>query len=138
MTKKSILTMCCIPLCCLIIPSCYMHANVKQIDNTKMQKTYRILSVSPAKAQLVDGSLIIFRDGCTVENDTLKGEGIKYNLIRENPSSYTSQLTKVPIDSVVYLKRYIMKVEWFSSVIQNPLAVFFLIFYIGGIVLGGL
>ena len=104
-----------------------MHANVKQIDKEKLQRSNKIISVSPTKAHLIDGSLIVFRSGCKVENDTLKGEGIKYDLIRkQNNASYRYQSMKIPIDSLVCLKRYRMKTEWYSTIIQNPLLLFLL------------
>ena len=101
--------------------SCYMHADVKQIDSAKLQKSDKLSIVLPTKAHLLNGSLIVFKNGCTLENDTLKGEGIKYDLTRTHRSSYAGQTTTVPIDSVICLKRYRLKTEWYSTFIHNPL-----------------
>jgi hypothetical protein len=54
---------------------------------------------TPVRAQLVDGSVVLYREGVTVTADALQGPGTRFSL----SLSAEAAVTRVPFDSVVAL-----------------------------------
>ncbi len=57
---------------------------------------------SRAKAHLVDGTTVMYRDGFTLRNDTLYGVGMRYNLALTS----STPVSIVPVDSVVGIESF--------------------------------
>ena len=87
----------------IYLNSCsYTYLEVKKIE-TKNNPKFAIDYIGlPVKAHLKDGSLIIYENGFYFNNDTVWGNGLKYNLLRENKEL----IKKIPYDSVVTLIHY--------------------------------
>lgn len=111
---------CCIVLLCTTITSCYIHTKVHSINTENIRESKKFVIKSPTKAHLTDGSLIVFEKGLKIENNTLKGDGIRYNLSRQNQYPFS----EVTMDSVVCLKYYKKEMQVYSSVMLNPLVEF--------------
>ena len=63
-----------------------------------------------------DGSLIVFEKGLQISNNALKGQGIRYDLSRQNQYP----IYRVTMDSVACLKCYEKEMQFLSSVLLNP------------------
>lgn len=65
----------------IFLTSCvYIYNDITPGDKLKVSANVRINAST--KVHLNDGSLIIFKEGFKVQNDSLIGEGVKYNLTR--------------------------------------------------------
>ena len=79
--------------------SCYvLSTKVQRLIPTP--QTNRILS--PTKAHLIDGSLIIFRNGFNIGRDGISGTGLFYNPTRK----YIRTVDGITMDSVAFLEYY--------------------------------
>ena len=84
--------------------SCYvLSTKVQRLIPTP--QTNRILS--PTKAHLIDGSLIIFRNGFNIGRDGISGTGLFYNPTRK----YIRTVNGITKDSVAFLEYYQDQVE---------------------------
>ena len=111
----------CIVLLCTTITSCYyLHTKVNHVNKENIRESKKFVIKSPTKAHLIDGSLIVFEKGLEIENNTLKGDGIRYDLLRQNQYAFS----EVTIDSVAYLKCYKKRLEPLPSLMSNFLVVF--------------
>ena len=122
MTKKQVLIVYfgCIVVLCTTTTSCYINKKVHSINIENIQQSKPFITNSPTKAHLADGSLIVFEKGLEIKNNILKGEGIRYDLSRQNQYPFS----EVTMDSVVCLKYYKKELQVFSSVMLNPLVEF--------------
>ena len=113
---------CCIILLCITVTSCYIHTKVKPINQENIRESKKFVIKKPTKAHLIDGSLIVFEKGLTISNNILKGQGIRYDLSRQNQYPFS----EVTMDSVVCLKYYKKGFQVYPSVMSNPILVFIL------------
>ena len=121
-----------------IFSSCYVHTKVKQIHPEKMLNYKLYENEEPTKVFLIDGSVIVFEHGFKMEDKMIKGEGIKYDLSRENQSVFSKyHSSKVPVDSISHMQYYTIKIQPYASFIQNPILVFFALSVIYGAVARG-
>lgn len=130
MKKKLVIIFyfCCMVLIYTLITSCaYIHTKVNSIDTENIRESKTFVIKSPTKAHLSDGSLIVFQKGLKIENNILKGEGIRYDLSRQN-SYWFSEVT---MDSVVCLKCYKKKLQVYPTLMSNSIPVFILLVMIG-------
>ena len=111
-----------------LVTSCYIHKKIHSINTENITESKTFVTNSPTKAHLTDGSLIVFEKGLVIKNNTLKGEGVRYDLSRQNHYPFF----EVTMDSVVCLKQYKKEFQVFSSVILNPFVEFVSIFNIVG------
>lgn len=58
--------------------------------------------MSPVKAHLYDGSVIVFRNGVRTQKGILKGEGIRYDVLRTN----SWPVHGIDRDSVAFVESY--------------------------------
>ena len=114
---------CCIVFLCTTITSCYIHTKVRSINTENIQESKPFVTKSPTKAHLTDGSLIVFEKGLEIKNNTLKGEGIRYYLSRQNQYPFS----EVTMDSVVCLKYYKKGLQVYPSLMSNPILIFILL-----------
>jgi len=119
---------CCIILLCITVTSCYIHTKVKPINKENILASKPFVTNSPTKAHLTDGSLIVFEKGLKIENNILKGVGIRYDLSRQSQYPFS----EVTMDSVVCLKYYKKELQDFSSVMLNPFVQFVSVFNLVG------
>jgi hypothetical protein len=69
----------------------------------RMAVTKEPVSVkSPAKAHLLDGSVVAYDSGFRMSGDTLYGRGVRYDLLRQGSKG----VEVVPLDSVAAIERY--------------------------------
>jgi len=128
--KKLVFFFCCILLLGSTITSCYIHTKVNHVNTENMRESKPFVIKSPTKAHLTDGSLIVFEKGFRIENNMLSGEGIRYDLSRQNQCPFS----EVTMDSVVCLKCYKKRWQVYPSVMSNPL----LVFIIGSIIVSSI
>ncbi len=114
---------CCIVLLCTTITSCYIHTKVRSINTENIRESKPFVIKKPTKAHLIDGSLIVFEKGLKIENNTVKGEGIRYDLLRQNQYPFS----EVTMDSVVCLKYYKKGFQVYPSIMSNPILSFILL-----------
>jgi hypothetical protein len=62
---------------------------------------------SPAKAHLLDGSMVVFADGFEMTGDSIKGNGIWYNLARDK----SARVPGIPLDSLAFLEHYFKQLQ---------------------------
>ena len=113
-----------IVLLCTTNTSCYIHTKVHSINTENIRESKSFIIDSPTKAHLMDGSLIVFEKGLLISNNTLKGQGIRYDLSRENQYPFYS----VTMDSVVCLKSYEKEMQFLASMMLNPFIQFASVF----------
>jgi len=128
--KKLILIFhfCCIILLCITVTSCYIHTKVKPINQENILASKPFVTNQPTKAHLTDGSLIVFEKGLKIENNILKGVGIRYDLSRQNQYPFSG----VTMDSVACLKCYKKEFQVLPSVMLNPFVQFVSVFNVVG------
>ncbi len=114
---------CCIVFLCTTITSCYIHTKVHSINTENIRESKKFVIKKPTKAHLTDGSLIVFEKGLEIKNNTLIGEGIRYDLSRQNQYPFS----EVTMDSVVCLKQYKKGFQVYPSIMSNPILVFILL-----------
>jgi len=115
---------CCVVFLCTTITSCYyIHTKVHSINTENIQESKKFVIKKPTKAHLTDGSLIVFEKGLEIKNNTLKGEGIRYDLSRQNQYPFS----EVTMDSVVCLKQYKKGIQIYPSIMSNPILSFILL-----------
>jgi len=69
---------------------------------------------------LVDGSVVVFRDACSLTDNMISGAGLKYDLTRKK-----SRVVKtVPMDSVAAIEYYDAKVETGPFLVSAPAVTF--------------
>lgn len=72
---------------------------------------------SPVKAHLIDGSTVVYPNGLTLSQDTLRGEGTRFDLALRNP---TRTLT-IPLDSVVGLEAFRTRLDEGRTILYSTL-----------------
>lgn len=113
---------CCIVLLCITITSCYIHTKVHSVNTENIRESKKFVIKKPTKVHLIDGSLLVFEKGLEIKNNTLKGEGIRYDLSRQNQYPFS----EVTMDSVVCVKYYKKGFQVYPSLMSNPILVFIL------------
>lgn len=124
---------CCIVFLCTTITSCYIHTKVHSINTENIQESKKSVIKKPTKAHLTDGSLIVFEKGLEIKDNTLKGEGIRYDLTRQNQYPFS----EVTMDSVICLKYYKKDFQVYPSIMSNPILAFILLSITFGLIGGG-
>jgi hypothetical protein len=76
----------------------FIMAKARSVDKAAKH----IVTVSPVKAHLYDGSVIVFPEGVRTKANVLKGDGIRYDLTRQ--SSF--RVRSVERDSVAFIESY--------------------------------
>jgi len=69
---------------------------------SKPEKGTAVTVRAPAKAHLLDGSVVVFADGLTLSEGVLRGNGLRFDLFRHDSASVNA----VPLESVGALERY--------------------------------
>ena len=88
----------------LVVSSCtFISTKVMRVEKTTSQ--FRISS--PAKAHLLDGSVVVFPEGFWITENLLKGNGVWYNLAR----SHSARVSVVRRDSVAFLEHYVKRLQ---------------------------
>jgi hypothetical protein len=82
-------------LCTTAVAACYISTTTAGRPVTLSGQP--IVVQSPVKAHLVDGSIVVFRRGVTVEQDSMKGEGERFTATLTS----TGVTRAIPLDSVV-------------------------------------
>lgn len=103
-----------ISICFCFVSCVYIYTEIKpgHIAQLKLMEP-RQVKVS-TKVHLVDGSLIIFKKGFIVLNDSLKGEGMKYNFTRgQNHRIYGESF-----DNIVRLDYYKNRGGWSTFLVS--------------------
>ncbi|HZD80077.1 MAG TPA: hypothetical protein VE646_08555 [Actinomycetota bacterium] len=95
---------------CVVI---FRHPDVAPVETTADSVAIR----SPVKAHRVDGATVIYEDGVVLVRDTLRGNGVSYDL-RLSPSRSVPLL---PVDSVVALESYQTRVNAAASIIVSTI-----------------
>jgi 1-acyl-sn-glycerol-3-phosphate acyltransferase len=76
----------------------FIMAEARAFDKTAK----RIVTVSPVKAHLYDGSVVVFPEGVRTKGNVLKGDGIRYDLTRQS----SLRVRSVERDSVAFMESY--------------------------------
>lgn len=85
---------------CLGPCSCvFVVAEPRQVDGPAK----RIWTANTVKAHLYDGSVVVFPHGAQTRGNTLRGDGIRYDLLRQN----SWQVRGVERDSVALVESYV-------------------------------
>jgi hypothetical protein len=84
------------------LSSCYHVEERQKVDKNAIPQEREVKVAT--KVHLVDGSVILYREGFLFARDTIRGTGKRYSIAREEDPDELSWL--VPIDSVVGLEYY--------------------------------
>jgi 1-acyl-sn-glycerol-3-phosphate acyltransferase len=71
----------------------------------------------PVRAQLLDGSIVVFPDGATVAGDSLQGRGMRYDFTLRDSTA----ITAVPLGSVGGLASYRQTVRVVPTLLLSTL-----------------
>ncbi len=72
---------------------------------------------SPVKAHLLDGSTVVYSNGLVIAQDTLRGQGTRYDLALRDSAS----VDLVPLDSVVAMETFQRKVNVAPTLLVSTL-----------------
>lgn len=93
---RSILTV----LMAMLLASCIVHRlDVAPMD---VSSTEPIVVTTPVKAHLYDGSTVVFANGASVSDGTVRGDGRRYDLTLEN----SAVVTEIPLPDVAAMESY--------------------------------
>jgi hypothetical protein len=85
----------------LLVSACIVTA--RQIDVEALDRRDSPVTVrSPVRAHLLDGSTVVFRSGVSIERDTLRGAGQRYDLRLADAGA----VSLIPLDSVVGMESF--------------------------------
>lgn len=85
----------------------YEQVNARQDDTVRVH--------SPARAHLLDGSTVVYRDGVVVARDALLGPGMRFDLARRD----STLVARLPLDSIVGLEAYRTELQVGSTVVVS-------------------
>ena len=93
---RSILTV----LVAMLLASCIVHRlDVVPLD---VSSTEPIVVDTPVKAHLYDGSTVVFANGASVSEGTIRGDGQRYDLTLESVAA----VTEIPLTDVAAMESY--------------------------------
>jgi hypothetical protein len=107
---------CCVLVGCLWWTSCvYVSTVVEREDMSKRERQPEQSDGKLYKVHLVDGSMVLFKEGLEVREGALVGRGTKYDLTRTESGS----VWMVPRDSVMLVLSYQEEAQTLQSVSMN-------------------
>lgn len=87
-----------------LFSSCtFITTHVEPLDTETVRKDSAYMFEKPVKAHLTDGSVVIYRNGFIVKNDTIITNGVKYDLTRTD-SSFVRNIPAADVAVFEYLK----------------------------------
>ncbi len=103
--KKKKLIYFCITFLLLssILSTCsFISTGVESLDYDKARKSGKFVIHNSTKVHLYDGSVVVYENGFEMNNEVIKGKGIRHDLTRQNVSS----VALLPVDSVASIEYY--------------------------------
>ena len=87
-----------------LFSSCtFITTHVEPLDTETVRQDSAYIFEKPVKAHLTDGSVVLYRNGFIVKNDTIITNGIEYNLTRSD-SSAVKNIPAAEVTRFEYLK----------------------------------
>ncbi|MFB3100487.1 MAG: hypothetical protein ACE1ZM_03480 [Gammaproteobacteria bacterium] len=103
--KKKKLIYFCITFLLLssILSTCsFISTGVESLDYDKARKSGKFVIHNSTKVHLYDGSVVVYENGFEMNNEVIKGKGIRHDLTRQN----VTFLELLPVDSVASIEYY--------------------------------
>lgn len=115
--KVFLIRTCCVLVGCLLLTSCvkYVSTVVNREDLGRLEKLPAESRGKACKVHLVDGSMVLFREGFELKDSALVGIGTKYDLTRTKSGS----VWMVPRDSVASVLCYRQDSQTLQSIMMS-------------------
>jgi hypothetical protein len=103
-------------LLCLTLSSCvFISTKVTPLTEETLQASPTFVTQAPTKAHLSDGSVVTFAQGFEMRDETLRGQGIQYDLVRQT----RTMVDEVPLESVANLEYYHKKLHAVPLIVSS-------------------
>ncbi len=97
----------------ILLTSCAVHD--LEVTPVNRESPEPVIVSSPVKAHLTDGSIVVFKQGITVANGQVTGDGRKYDLTLDN----SVRVSSIALDDVAAMESYQTPVQTGKTVAAN-------------------
>ena len=103
----------------IFLPACfYFHTEVEELPVKDLMKSESYNIESKTKVHLENGGLIVYPDGFVMQQDTLFGNGLLYNVLRDS----SIEINTYPFDSTAFYEYYSNMYEPETTILTAPVA----------------
>jgi hypothetical protein len=118
MKKSKILGFSCLSALVLLLSSCiFTSTKVKPLDKKTVRLSGPYYVYSSTKIHLIDGSVVVFPKGFEARNDTIRGEGKRYALTRQDEPKLQNT---VLFDSIACIEYYQKEFQFGAFLVSLP------------------